>query len=235
MIAACVALSLVSAACSSSSDSSSSSSLGEVTSTDVSTTVFDGSSTSSSGPTTSSTVVDSSTTIAAVATTLPVGASINLREDGVGDALFGAEPEGVISYLKGLLGAPSSDTGWVSAPQRTCPGTEVRSVSWGDLGLLFGDQSLVSSDRRHFFEWSYGPPAGEVITPLGMTTPQPTRIGIGSTVSQLRTAYPTATMFPGDELVGPFASITDGLVAYVTNTGPSGVVTSLVGGHGCGE
>jgi hypothetical protein len=164
-----------------------------------------------------------------------VGASINLREDGIGDALFGAEPEGVINYLKGLLGAPSSDTGWVSAPERTCPGKEVRNVVWGDLSLMFGDQSLVSSDRRHFFEWSYGPPAGEVISPLGMTTAPPARIGIGSTVTQLRTAYPSATLFAGDELVGPSASITGDLVAFVTNTGPTGVVTSLVGGHGCGE
>ncbi len=220
------------AACGSSSNKSPGSSLGEFT-TEVST-VVDASSTTSAVET-STTVVDATSTTFAVATTVPIGASITMRPDGVGDALFGAEPEGVISYLRGLLGPPSTDTGWVSAVQRTCPGTEVRNVTWGDLSLLFGDQSNVSSQRRHFFSWSYGPPAGEVISPFGLTTAAPALIGIGSTVSQLRAAYPSAVIFAGDELVGPWATITPGLLAYITNTGPAGVVTSFVGGTACGE
>ena len=234
-----VLLSFVSASCSSSSADSRGTGTGDSTSTDVtSTTSADSTSTSSTSATTSSsaTVAGTSTTLAStVPTTVPVGASIALREDGLGDALFGAEPEGVISYLRGLLGPPTSDSGWVSAPERTCPGTEVRNVLWGDLSLMFGDQSLVRSDARHFFEWSYGQAAGEVISPFGMTTPFPQRIGVGSTVTQLRTAYPTATIFAGDELVGPSASITVDLSAFISNTGPTGEVTSLEGGHGCGE
>ena len=220
------------AACGSSSSDSPSSSLGEST-TDVST-VIDASSTTSVVET-STTAVGATSTTFAEATTVPVGASITLRPDGVGDALFGAEPEGVIAYLRGLLGPPSTDSGWVSAVQRTCPGTEVRNVTWGDLALLFGDQSNVSTLRRHFFAWSYGPPAGEVIAPFGLVTAAPALIGIGSTVSQLRAAYPSAVIFAGDELVGPWAKISEGLVAYLTNTGPAGVVTSFVGGTGCGE
>ncbi len=236
LLSLCVALSIIPAACSNSSGDSGTSSSGTTLSTDVANTDLAGSSTSTPITDTATTAISTSpASPTSVATTLAVGASISLRDDGLGDALFGAEPEGVIAYLKSLLGPPNGDTGWVSAPERTCPGTEVRSVSWGDLGLLFGDQSLVSSQRRHFFEWSYGPPAGEVIAPLGMTTPAPGRIGIGSNVTQLRSAYPAATLFAGDELVGPSASITDGLVAYLTNTGPSGVIKSLVGGHGCGE
>lgn len=234
-IAVCAVFAVTSAACSSSSsESTGSSTVGSISTEATSTGVSTSTSTTES-TTTSSVFVDTSTTTSGtVVTTLPAD-SIDLRADGLGDAIFAAEPEGVIAYLSSVLGTPTSDTGWVSAPERTCPGTEVRSLSWGDLAVLFGDQSTVSTDRRHFFEWSYGPAAGEVITPLGMATSAPASIGVGSTVVQLRAAYPTATLFAGDELVGPSALITEGLFAFVTNTGSSGVVTALVGGFGCGE
>lgn len=233
--AVCAVSSVLVAACSNSSAGSS------TAATDVSSTAD--ASTSTVAPTT--TVSASTTTTAAATTTttppettttVPVGAAISLRSDGVGDALFGAEPESVIDYINGLLGAPTSDSGWVSAPERTCPGTEVRSLSWGDLSLLFGDQSTVSGGRRHFFNWSYGPArAGAIIVPAGMTTAAPGRIRVGSTVAQLRAAYPTAIISAGDEIVGPSATISDGLIAFLSNPTSSGVVISLVGGFGCGE
>ncbi|CAB4873217.1 unannotated protein [freshwater metagenome] len=230
----CAALLFGAAACSSSSNSS----LDTLTSASPSSVE---STTSVAGPTTTAaatttTVAPTTTVVAATTTTVPVGASVGLRGDGVGDAIFGADPDGVIDYLNALFGAPSSDSGWVSAVERTCPGTEVRSVSWGDLALLFGDESSVSSGRRHFFAWSYGPaPSGVAISPAGLATAPPGLIGIGSTVAQIRAAYPTASISPGDELVGPSAAIGDGLVAFLTNTSRTGVVTSLVGGFGCGE
>ena len=223
------------AACSSSSPGSSTTAT-DVSSTSAASTTTAAPTTTVSASTTTTAAATNTTVAPATTTTVPVGAALTLRSDGIGDALFGAEPESVIDYVNGVLGAPTTDSGWVSAPERTCPGTEVRSLSWGDLSLLFGDQSTVSSGRRHFFNWSYGPArAGAVIVPAGVTTAAPGRIGVGSTVAQLRAAYPTAIISAGDEIVGPSAAISDGLFAFLSNPMSTGVVISLVGGFGCGE
>ena len=231
--AGALSLALLVGACSSASSPGLSSLTSEVPSTtEASTTTIVSATTIASTTTT----VAPTTTVVATTTTVPAGAGLVLRGDGIGDALFGAEPEGVIDYINGVLGAPTSDSGWVSAPQRSCPGAEVRSVSWGDLALFFGDDSSVSHGRRHLFNWVYGPsPSGTAINPSGPATAAPARISVGATVAQLRAAYPLASVTPGDDIVGPSATISDGLFAFLTNPTSTGVVISLVGGFGCGE
>ena len=114
-------------------------------------------SSSTAPPSTAAPTTAAPTTIAP--TTVPAGAALVLRTNGVGDAAFGADADEVVAYVNSILGAPTADSGWAD-PFSTfgvCPGTEVRGVTWGDLTLLFSDESVVASGRRHFFTYSYGP------------------------------------------------------------------------------
>ena len=171
--------------------------------------------------------------MAATTTTTAPGASLPLLPDGLGDAKFGADAEDVIGYVASILGAATFDSGWVSAGERTCPGTRVRGVDWGDLALTFGDESNVTSGRDHFYSWSLGPPDGAILSPAAMATPE--GIGIGSSVSDVQAAYPAAIVSAGDEIVASSARLSEGLFAFVTSADGSGIVTALVGGQGCGE
>lgn len=109
----------------------------------------------------------------------------------------------------------------------------MRNVDWGDLSLIFGDESNITGGRDHFYSWSLGPPDGAILSPAGMATPE--RIGIGSSVSEVQAAYPAAIVSAGDEIVASSARLSEGLFAFVTSADGSGLVTALVGGQGCGE
>jgi len=183
--------------------------------------------------TTTTTTLAPTTTPAPTTTTQPPGAALPLRFDGIGDVRFGTDPEAAIGVISGVLGAPTNDTGWVDAASRVCPGNEVRFVSWGDLTMQFSDDTPVSPGRRHFFAWVFGPPAGVSLVPQGMKTVE--GVGIGSTVAELRAAYPAAEIFPADELAGAYSALREGLLAFLSDTADTGVITSMVGGQGCGE
>jgi hypothetical protein len=181
--------------------------------------------------TTSTTTTTSSTT---TSTTVAPGAELVLRPNGLGDAAFGAEPDGVIAYVSSIIGAPTVDTGWVDPLSvGACPGTELRQVSWADLVLEFTDESSVTSGRRHFFSYQYGPTFGQHIAPAGLKTDA--GIGVGSTVAELTGTYPSAVINPGDDFGGPNFFINDGLAGFLTGVNPTDTVTSVLGGQGCGE
>lgn len=157
-----------------------------------------------------------------------------LRSNGLGDAAFGADPEGVIAYVTSIIGSLTIDTGWVDPLSvGACAGTEMRQVSWGDLTLQFSDQSGVTSGRRHFFSYVYGPTFGPAIAPAGLKTDA--GIGVGSTVAELTGTYPAAVINPGDDFGGPNFFINDGLVGFLTGVNPTDTVNSVLGGQGCGE
>ncbi len=157
-----------------------------------------------------------------------------LRHNALGDAAFGAEPEGVVAYVSAIIGAPTVDTGWVDPLSvGACPGTEFRQVFWGDLVLQFSDQSSVTSGRRHFFSYVYGPAFGAAIAPAGLKTEA--GIGVGSTVAELSATYPDAVISPGSDLGGPNFQLPDGLAGFLTGVTPTDTVTSVLGGQGCGE
>ena len=55
------------------------------------------------------------------------GAELVLRANGLGDAVFGADPDGVIAYVTSIIGPSTVDTGWVDPLSvGACPGTEFR-------------------------------------------------------------------------------------------------------------
>lgn len=183
-------------------------------------------------PTTSTTTTAPTTTIAEPTTTTELpGATLPLRFDGVGDVRFGTEPDGVITYISGVLGAPTADSGWVGATAIGCDGKLARQVFWNDLRLTFGDTSNVSAGRDHFFAWRYGPPGGTRIDPAGMATLL--GLTVGSSIDDVQTSYPAAHIIAGDADTTPSAQLTDGLSAILSATGAQGIVTALLGGDNC--
>ena len=233
--AACVVTSLSIAACSSDRGTSAStlSALTTTTTTTIApTTIAPTTVAPTTVPaTTSTTAVPTTTTEAPTTTTVPPGSLLALRSDGVGDARFGARPDDVINYVTKVIGPQTSDSGWVDAPTRRCPGTVVRFVAWGDLNLYFSDSSQVSPASKAFFSWALGPANGTSIVPAGMKTLD--GIGIGSTVAQLRSKYPAARIFAGDSAGTGSSTLTQDLYAFLNGSDDASVIIELTGGQGC--
>ena len=158
-----------------------------------------------------------------------------MSADGLGNALFGAEADGVVDYVKGILGKPTDDTGWQdpAALGAPCPGTRIRFVTWNDLSLQFSDDSPAASGFDHFASYTYGPPRTGTLDPFGVTTAK--GIGVGNTVAELRAAYPGATVSVADDISGPSFFIQEGLSGFLTGTTDADAIISFVGGYGCGE
>lgn len=184
--------------------------------------------------TTTEPVASTTTSINSTTTTLVPGLELVLRSDGIGDARFGVEPDGVIGYVTAILGAPDRDTGWIESLSEfgSCPGTEVRAVEWANLRLLFGDQSDFNTGRRHFYGWQYGPPIDSEIGPLGPATDG--GITVGSTVREIVRVYPDVEIY-NDEIVGPGFEIEATLSGTLSDDAPNGLVLALYGGTACGE
>jgi hypothetical protein len=187
--------------------------------------------TTSTSSTTTSTTQAATTT----STTVPPGAQLVLGQDRLGTAMFGVEPEAVISYVTAVLGPPTADSGWADPNSAfgVCPGTEVRGVTWGDLLLLFSDESGVASGRRHFFSYTLGPPFGASITPAGLATPE--GIAVGSTVADLKSAFPGVYVYGGDDVFGPYFVVNENLSGFLTGDTDADTVQSVIGGVTCGE
>lgn len=179
---------------------------------------------SSSSPSTTSTT---STTVAALA-------GLELWAGGIGDVRFGVDPEGVVTYMKKKLGDPDDDSGYVDSYSEygSCPGTRVRGVQWGDLLLLFGDESTVADGRLHFYSWKYGPVSGDEPAPEGLRTKS--GVTLGMTVADLRKLHPAAQIF-SDEIFGAGFEIERTLSGSLSSVESTGRVTVLYGGISCGE
>lgn len=170
-------------------------------------------------------------------TTLPLSVEeLRLRSDGIGSALFGAEPEGVIGYVTSILGGNTGDTGWVD-PQSfaACDGTVARRVDWGVLSLLFTDLSDVADGRRHFMGYEYGR-VGEIgDEPVGLQTPG--GVTLGSRIVDLLAEFPEASINEGVEGTN-FPDnfyVSNHFYGLITGTQSDDVVTVIFGGPGCGE
>lgn len=184
-------------------------------------------------PLTTSTTSSTSTAAPTTSTTVDPVEALLLRRDGIGDVRFGVDPEGALTYLKARLGTPDEDSGYVDAFSEfgNCPGTRVRGVRWGDLLLLFGDESTVAEGRLHFFSWRYGPAGPGGPDPAGLKAEG--GITLGSPVSAIMKAFPQTTVF-ADEIFGAGFEIVRTLSGTLTGTEASGQVTVLYGGIACG-
>ena len=138
----------------------------------------------------------------------------------------------MILYVTQLLGKPDSDSGYIGPVSEfgSCPGTQVRGVRWGDLLLMFGDESEVAKGRVHFYSWTYGPVQGIAPVPMGPVTDGD--ITLGSTVTEILNVYPTAEIF-NDDILGMGFEIDRTLTGTLSNDSANGVVVSMTGGVAC--
>ena len=210
-----------------------SSSADTTTTTTVATTTTVPATTTTAAPTTTSTTSTTTTTIPVVTTTtIAKVRGLQLSSAGLGNALFDADADGVVDYVNSILGIPTTDSGWLDAAANgiACPGTEIRFVDWNDLSLFFTDDVTAV---RHFAAYTYGQAFGAIISPFGLATEA--GIGVGSTVADLRAAYPAVIVLPEDEFSGPSFVIEPGLGGLLGGTDDDDLILSFVGGIGCGE
>jgi hypothetical protein len=190
-----------------------------------------------SPPTAAATAPPPPPTPTAPAATEPLAVQeLVLTGEGLGSAVFGADPEGVIDYVTSILGGNTADTGWVAPDSfAVCDGTIARRVDWGTLSLLFTDLSPIANGRRHFIGYEYGR-VGEIgDEPVGLRTPG--GITLGSRVVDLLAEFPDAAVNAGDDQVGIPDNFYVSNVFYglLTGTTAEDYVTVLFGGYGCGE
>lgn len=187
------------------------------------------------GTTTTTTVPPTTTT------TEPLSVQeLLLRGDGIGSARFGAEPNGVISYVTSILGGNTGDTGWVDPFAFADCGygglaTVARRVDWGVLSLLFSDASRYATERQHFIGFEYGRVGQIGDEPVGLRTPG--GVTLGSRVVDLLAEFPDASINEGERDLGIPDNfyVSDVLYGLLTGTAADDVVTVIFGGNGCGE
>jgi hypothetical protein len=178
-----------------------------------------------------------SVTLPATTTTEPIAVQeLLLRGDGIGSAVFGAAPDGVIDYVSSILGGNTGDTGWVEPfTFAACEGTTVRRVDWGVLSLLFGDLSKVANGREHFLAWEYGRVGELGDEPVGLRSPGGTTLG--SRIVDLLAEFPDASVNAGEEDLNspPNFYVSDSFRGLLTGVSDDDLVTVIFGGRGCGE
>lgn len=171
---------------------------------------------------------------AAVADSVVLGDIVVLARDGLGVADFGERADVAIGAITAVLGEPTADTGWVDPlTLGTCAGDQARAVSWGSLQLFFSDRSDAAADEPQLVAFSYGTVSDLAAFPEGLATPE--GIGLGTTVSFLRAAYPEVVAEPGEDgLVEPSFYVDDDLSGRITGTDDDDLVTVIIGGDACG-
>ena len=145
-----------------------------------------------------------------------------LGPDGLGAVHFGDPADAVLSRLTGILGPPVDD-----GPLGSCPtGAADRLVRFAELGVVLGGEG---ADQR-FVAWDVGLAAGaypELRTAEG--------IGVGSTVAEVRRAYPGAVQVVPDDAFGPRLEVAmpngGSLTGTLTGTGPGDTVVTLGAGE----
>lgn len=188
--------------------------------------------TAAPAPTTST-----STTVPPTTTTEPLAIrELLLRGDGIGSAVFGAAPDGVIDYVTSILGGNTADTGWVDPfTYGICDGTIARKVSWGVLDLHFGDLSPFANGRRHFHGWDYGLEGEIGNEPIGLRTAG--AVTLGSRVVDLTAEFAGAAINEEQPDINSPSNfyVSDNFRGLLTGTNPEDVVTVIFGGYGCSE
>lgn len=178
------------------------------------------------------------TTIQATTSTTPPF-PLRLESSGLGVADLGAPFDETYESVTELLGQPDSDTGWINPVSEqfgTCPGTVLRVVRWASLRLFFSDgPTEFGEDMRHFFFYSQS--AVDTETVLELTTPR--QVAIGTTVTALNETYGPTLVIDSTASLGVTFVVRSGqrglLSGTLSDSSPTGEVTSIAGGFGCGS
>ena len=145
---------------------------------------------------------------------------------------FGEESEVVLNALTAALGNADHDTGW--RKDDTCEGSSTRRVTWGDLELVFtkGANGL-EPDTLTFQQWhirAYSTLTAKMVTPEG--------IGVGSTVGELKHAYPETkvTRARSSDEAGIYLTRPEGgpfIQGFTKDTDDKSAITSMWAGLAC--
>ena len=165
--------------------------------------------------------------------------AVGLNTDGLGDVLFGIDPQTVIEDISALFGGPDLDSDWIPATPNvygTCPGTTMRAVGWGSLVVIFIDDA--SDLGGWFYTYTYGYDYAENeggVDPRELDLRTPEGIGLGATVAELGRAFGPDLSSDGDtELdVWSFTAATAGFRGLLSGPDPEDTVTLLEPLVGC--
>jgi hypothetical protein len=161
-----------------------------------------------------------------------------LSATGVGPASLGGDPATVEAALTERLGAPGLVGQWgpSSSSYGKCPGTELMTIRWGDLVVLFGDgaDDFAAAGRRHAFAWRLGGSGSSGSVEAALAN----GVRLGSTRAEVTAAFGgDPALIVDDEVLGPSFVVGSGpvLIGGLSSIGPEGTVVYLEGGVPCGQ
>ncbi|MEO2126297.1 MAG: hypothetical protein ABGX61_04165 [Acidimicrobiales bacterium] len=198
--------------------------------------------------TSTSTTTSTTTTLAPTTTTTttlpplgqvtmtPVGLLLDALESDRNMVAFGNPVDDVLLTFQEAFGAPDSDTGWQE--NATCFAPMVRTVTYGDKEIVFADQDIDDGEPgigATFEQWYISGPWAVESSIWTLS-----RIGIGSTVADIRMAYPgnfsIGLAIDGD-LSGFFTfdstGSDDGVYGLSNTTEDTGIVLDMWAGNVC--
>lgn len=159
-----------------------------------------------------------------------VGLTVDATTDDEVLVGFGDDANTALEHVSMALGEPIGDSGW--GPDGACTAAEVRRLGWGGLEIVLARES--ADDPGRLVQWFLDGPDS---TRTSWWTLE--RIGIGSTVADLRAAHGAALSLeqPSDrDPAGWFDTepvLGDGVLGAVGNTNESGRVLIMWAGDGC--
>lgn len=142
---------------------------------------------------------------------------------------FGDPSDGAVAELERAMGQAVGDTGWATDP--SCTAAEVRRLSWSGLEVVLVRDGPEADGR--LAQWHL---SGRDSSETSLWTLE--RIGIGSTVADLRAAHPGLSLEQPDENdpAGRFDTepvLGDGIIGAVHRTSDSGRVLLMWAGEAC--
>ena len=165
-------------------------------------------------------------------TVIPYETGIYIKTTTFSAFAFGEESELVLNELTAALGNADHDTGW--RKDDTCEGSSTRRVTWGDLELVFtkGANGL-EPDTLTFQQWHIG-----AYSVMSSTMVTPEGIGVGSTVGELKHAYPEAkvTRARTSDEAGIYLTKPEGgpfIQGFTKDTDDKSAITSMWAGLAC--
>lgn len=166
-------------------------------------------------------------------------ASLQLADNGLGDVLFGLDPDTVVSDISARFGSPDHDSQWIPSEPNiygTCPGESMRAIGWGSLLAIFIDDG--QSDLGGFFyTYTYGFDYSENeggIDPRGLDLTTATGVGLGTTVAAAESAFGDLTI-AGDETLDlwSFTAVSAGFRGLLTGPDNTDTITLIEPIVGC--
>ena len=159
-----------------------------------------------------------------------VGLTADATTDDERLLALGDDGDLVLADLVTVLGEPVGDTGW--ATDGLCAPTEVRRLVWGDLEVVLARDAVEWPSQMA--QWFV---SGDDASVSSLWTLE--RIGVGSTVADLRAAHGTSLFLeqPSDrDPAGWFDTepvLGDGILGAVGNTTDTGRVLLMWAGDAC--